>query len=85
MTSVYQGKRVRPKPLNIKPFGLPKRRLIRKFGMRNYSIEFEGGPLDGERVKMHHPCGTLEIELRGETGHYSPGGRWMPSQLSLSL
>lgn len=77
MANVYRGRRLRPHPLNIKPIGLPSRRIPRKHGMRNYTIECDGGPLDGERLKVRHPCGTLVIEMRGEAGYYSPGGKWM--------
>lgn len=69
-----------PRPFSNKSTPLPRARLSRKHGMRNYTIECDGGPLNGEHLKVRYPSGTLPIVLRGQAGYYSGGGTWMACQ-----
>lgn len=80
--------RRRPKKIAITPFKLPKYKPSRNFGKPGM-VTFQDGPLAGRHIpsglKLEVPnCyasrtygGTLTICIRGESGFYSPAGRWI--------
>lgn len=75
--SIYRGRVVRPKPINIKPFPIPKRKFSRRLS-RPTVCAMKGGPMHGGFRYTRTFVETLVITLKGQTGVYLCSGEWIP-------